>query len=274
MDDPPSTTQGERIRAWWIFLLGRVGAALLLSVGLVLVASAGMVLRWLVNPSEGDLETIVFTEPAPLLHTWYPIVLVHSLLVVLLPRGPWSPLVVCAAALFTVLVWVGPEAPNPIATPGAPDGDAAVLAGALFGWDTPPLQHPPGVAGVARTILGVLLVCAAVMVARDFRRPRSRPRSSRGGRSRLRRPAGVLCALVAVCVAAWVVLLAFVAVTGGTAVLDGALSPITALFTPVPTEGRWQELLFGLVFVLFPVGYAAVHAARSLLNVSVRDPGR
>lgn len=269
MPDSPSVTTGGRLRAWGLFLLGRVGAALMLAVGLTLVASAGVLLRWLVDPNEGDLETTVFTEAVPLLHTWYLVVLAHALLVVLLPRGPWEPLVVCTAVLFVVLAWVGLEAPSPVATPGAPDGNAAALAGALFGWDTPPLQNPPGVAGVARTILGVLLTCAAVMVARDFRRPRSGSRPSRAGGSKTRRSAGALCAFVAVGVAAWMVVLALVVGTGATAVLDDVPSPVVVLFTPIPAEERWQELLFGLVFLLLPVGYAAAHAARSLLNTSV-----
>ncbi len=237
--------------------------ALGLAAGLVLVSGLGPLLRGLAEPGPGVLDAIVLTEPAPLLYPWYAVVLGHALLLCLLPRGPWPPFVVLAGALLLVLAWFSVPAPSPVALPPDPSGGAAELASALFGADAPPAAQEVTAGALARIVFGVLVVCAALMIARDVRAPVTRPRPSRSGAALVAAGASALFALVAL---VWSAALLYTLVTGGTALRGGPFGPWMAPDTFAPGRGWAERSAAALTLVALPLLYTGVQVTRTLLR--------
>lgn len=265
VDPSPRGSSGPRsvrIRAWSRFLLGRAAVALGLAAGLVLVSGLGPLLRGVAGPGPGALGAIVLTEPAPLLYPWYVVVLGHTLLLCLLPRGPWPPVVVLAGALLIALAWFSVPAPAPVALPLDPSGGAAGLAAALFGTDAPPAVQEATVGTLARIVFGVLVVCAALMIARDVRAPVGRPRPSRSGAASV---AGGACALLAVVALVWSAALLYALVTGDAALRESPFGVFVEPDTLAPGRGWTERGTAALTLVAVPLLYAGVQGTRTLL---------
>lgn len=257
----PSEPRSALVRAWARFLLGRTAVALGLAVGLVLVSGLGPLLRGVAEPGPGVFGAIVLTEPAPLLYPWYPVVLGHALLLCLLPRGPWPPFVVLAGALLIALARFSVPVPAPVALPPAPSGGAADLAAALFGADAPPAVQEVTVGALARIVFGVLVVCAALMSARDVRAPVGRPRSFRSGTASV---AAGACALLALAALVWSAALLYTLVTGDAALRDAPFGAFVEPDTLAPGRGWAERSAAALTLVALPLLYTGVQGTRTL----------
>ncbi|WP_017607828.1 hypothetical protein [Nocardiopsis xinjiangensis] len=259
----PSRPRGALIRAWARFLLGRTAVALGLAAGLVLVSGLGPLLRGVADPGPGALGAIVLTEPAPLLYPWYAVVLGHALLLCLLPRGPWPPFAALAGALLIALAWFSVPAPASVALSPAPSGGAADLAAALFGTDAPPAVQEATVGALARIVFGLLVVCAALMIARDVRAPAVRPPSFRSGAASV---AAGACALLALVALVWSAALLYTLVTGGAALREGPFGAFVVPDTFAPGRGWAERGAAALTLVAMPLLYAGVQGTRTLLR--------
>ena len=259
----PSEPRSTRARAWARFLLGRAAVALGLAAGLVLVSGLGPLLRGVADPGPGALGAIVLTEPAPLLYPWYAVVLGHAFLLCLLPRGPRPSFVVLAGALLIALAWFSVPAPAPVALPPAPSGGAADLAAALFGTDAPPAVQEATAGTLARIVFGVLVVCAALMIARDVRAPAGQPCSLHPWTASL---AAGACALLALVALVWSTALLYTLVTGDAALREGPFGAFVEPDTLAPGRGWAERGAAALTLVAIPLLYAGVQGTRTFLR--------
>lgn len=259
----PSEPRSAAARAWARFLLARASVALGLAAGIVLVSGLGPLLRGVADPGPGVLGAIVLTEPAPLLYPWYAVVLGHALLLCVLPRGPWPPFVVLAGALLIALAWFSVPAPAPVALPPDPSGPSADLAAALFGTDAPPAVQEATVGSLARIVFGILVVCAALMIARDVRAPVGRPRSLHPGAASV---AAGACALLALVALVWSAALLYTLVTGDTVLREGPFGAFVEPDTLAPGRGWAERGAAALTLVAIPLLYAGVQGTRTFLR--------
>ncbi|WP_017615786.1 hypothetical protein [Nocardiopsis salina] len=255
-----------RIGAWARFLVGRAGVALGLAAGLVLVSGAGPLLRDTADPGPGVLGAIVLTEPAPLMYPWYAVVLGHALLLCLLPRGPWAVFVFAAALVVTALAWLSVPAPDTVALPPDPSGSAVDLASVLFGADAPPAVQEATAGSLARIVLGVLLLSAAVMIARDVRAPLPDRSPGRSRRTRGTLVAVGACALLALVALVWTAALLYTLATGDPALREGSLGAFVEPDTLAPGRGWAERSAAALTLVALPLVYAGVQGTRTLLG--------
>ncbi|MBE2997508.1 hypothetical protein IDM40_02150 [Nocardiopsis sp. HNM0947] len=262
----PRTPLRARIGAWARFLLGRAAVALVLAAGLVLVSGAGPLLRDAADPGPGVLGAIVLTEPAPLMYPWYAVVLAHALLLCLLPRGPWPVFVFAAAVVVTALAWLSVPAPDPVALPPEPSGGAADLAAALFGTDAPPAAQEVTAGSLARIVFGVLVLSAAVMIARDVRAPRPDRAPGPPRRTTGTLVAAGVCALLALVALVWTAALLYTLATGDPSLREGRLGAFVEPDTLAPGRGWAERSAAALTLVALPLLYAGVQGARTLLR--------
>ena len=168
-----------------------------------------------------------------------------------------------AGALLIALAWFSVPAPASVALPPAPSGGAADLAAALFGTDVPPAVQEATVGTLARIVFGLLVVCAAVMIARDVRAPAGRPRSFHSGAASV---AAGACALLALVALVWSAALLYTLVTGAPALREGPFGAFVVPDTFAPGRGWAERGAAALTLVAMPLLYAGVQGTRTLLR--------